>query len=68
MRLLVDANLSPKVAEQLGAAGFEATHVRDHGLLTSPDEEIAAYAVAQGQVIVSSDSDFASMPRSFQDC
>jgi predicted nuclease of predicted toxin-antitoxin system len=61
VKLLVDANLSPKVAELLSAAGFEATHVRDHDLLTAPDEEISAYAVAHDQVIVSSDSDFASM-------
>jgi predicted nuclease of predicted toxin-antitoxin system len=61
VRLLIDANLSPKVAEELAAVGHHATHVRDHGLLTAPDEEIAAYAVAHGQAIVSSDSDFATM-------
>jgi len=61
VRLLVDANLSPKIAVQLVAAGHDATHVRDHGLLAAPDEEIAAYAVAHSQTIVSADSDFTTM-------
>lgn len=61
MRLLVDANLSPVVAEKLREHDFDATHVVDHGLVTASDETIAAFAVANGMAIVSTDSDFATL-------
>jgi len=61
MRLLIDANLSPKVASALRHAGIEATHVADHGLLTSPDQKILEYAAANDLVIVSADSDFGEL-------
>jgi hypothetical protein len=35
VRLLIDANLSPKVARALGKSGLEAVHVGDVGLLTA---------------------------------
>lgn len=58
MKLLVDANLSPKVAEQLAGAGYDAVHVGDHGLLAASDETIAAFAVAEDRTVVSADSDW----------
>jgi predicted nuclease of predicted toxin-antitoxin system len=61
MRLLIDANLSPKVAAGLTRAGFEASHVADHGLLTSPDQEILEHAAAHDLVIISADSDFGEL-------
>lgn len=61
MKLLVDANLSPRVAEALRDAGHDATHVAAHGLTSASDEDIAAFALDQAQVIISADSDFASM-------
>lgn len=61
MKLLVDANLSPRVAEGLSKAGYEASHVVEHRLLSASDEEISAFAVAHQQTIVSADSDFATM-------
>lgn len=61
MKLLVDANLSPRVAEQLTRAGYDATHVGDRGLLTASDETIAAFAVAEERTVVSADSDFATI-------
>ncbi|MQA07601.1 MAG: hypothetical protein GEU98_03435 [Pseudonocardiaceae bacterium] len=60
MKLLVDANLSPRVTAQL-AARYEAMHVGEVGMLTATDEKILAYAVANDCVIVSADSDFATM-------
>lgn len=42
MRLLVDANLSPHVAEGLRSAGFDAAHVADLGLLTADDDACGA--------------------------
>lgn len=61
MKLLIDANLSPRIAARLAEAGYEASHVMDHGLLSASDDKIAAFAVAGNYVIISADSDFASM-------
>jgi predicted nuclease of predicted toxin-antitoxin system len=61
MRLLVDANLSPRVAIRLRDAGYETIHVGDVELLRASDMEIAAYAVAERRTVVSADSDFATM-------
>ena len=61
MRLLIDANLSPAVASALCIAGFKATHVVDEGLMTAPDNEIVAYAIANELVIISADSDFGEL-------
>ena len=36
MKLLVDSNLSHRVAGRLREAGFDATHVRDHRLQALP--------------------------------
>jgi predicted nuclease of predicted toxin-antitoxin system len=58
MRLLFDANLSPRVAERLRQAGHDAAHVADHGLLRASDEEIAEFAAASGHTVVTADSDF----------
>nr|MDT0660966.1 DUF5615 family PIN-like protein [Micromonospora sp. DSM 115978] len=56
MKLLIDANLSPRIAARLAEAGHEASHVMDHGLLSASDEKIAVFAVAGNYVIVSADS------------
>jgi predicted nuclease of predicted toxin-antitoxin system len=61
MRLLIDANLSPRIAAQLKGAGFEAVHVADVGLVTAADEVILDYAAANELVIVSADSDFGGL-------
>ena len=61
MRLLVDATSHRTVTVRLTAAGYSATHVRDHGLLTASDESIAAFATTSGHAIVSADSDFVTM-------
>lgn len=58
MKLLIDANLSPRVTEALNDAGFEAVHVADVGLLTAADERIFDHAVEQRMAIVTADSDF----------
>lgn len=58
MKLLVDANLSPAVADGLVGAGFEATHVATLGLLTVSDDEIFDRAAHDGFVVVTADSDF----------
>ena len=61
MRLLIDANLSPKVTRALSKSGLAAVHVGDVGLLTATDRSILDYAAANDLVIVSADSDFGEM-------
>jgi predicted nuclease of predicted toxin-antitoxin system len=61
MRLLIDANISPRVAARLHHAGHDATHVAGHGLLQASDHAILAHALAEGRVIVSADTDFTTM-------
>jgi predicted nuclease of predicted toxin-antitoxin system len=61
MRLLVDNALSPTLAGLLRNAGHEAVHVRDIGLQHASDEEIFARAAADDAVVVSADTDFATL-------
>jgi predicted nuclease of predicted toxin-antitoxin system len=61
VKLLVDANLSPRVADLLRAGGHTVSHVIDVGLATAEDTKIAAWAAENGHCIVSSDSDFSAI-------
>ncbi len=60
MRLLLDANLSPRVATSLRASGFDAVHVADLDLLTATDDEIFDRASEEG-LVVTADSDFGAL-------
>jgi predicted nuclease of predicted toxin-antitoxin system len=61
VRLLIDANLSPRVAAGLRSEGHETVHVADIGMLGASDEAILAHAAASGMVIVSADTDFGEL-------
>lgn len=61
MRLLVDANLSPRVAARLRGEGHDAVHVTEIGMLAAPDEVIFAHAADSGLVIISADTDFGEL-------
>ena len=61
MRFLIDADLPRKVAELLRHHGHEAIDVREVGLGTAPDEDIAAYARSQGLCLISGDFGFANI-------
>lgn len=61
MRFLIDNALSPLVAERLTANGHEAAHVRDYDLQAASDEEIVERARAEDRIVVSADTDFATL-------
>ena len=57
MRLLIDANLSPRVAEGLRSAGYDAGHVADLDMVTATDEQIFDRAVHVFQAFAFSNPD-----------
>lgn len=61
MRFLVDANLSPRLADLLGSAGHDAVAVREVGLADASDEEILDRASSEGRVLISHDTDFGTL-------
>ena len=58
MKLLLDANLSPRLVPVLASAGYEAAHVDGEGLLGASDAAIFDHARERGLVVVTADSDF----------
>ena len=61
MRFLVDECLPARFAGVLRAAGHDAVHVSDMGLLAAPDEDVMAAAAEEGRVLLSADTDFGEL-------
>jgi|CXWL01.1.fsa_nt_gi predicted nuclease of predicted toxin-antitoxin system len=61
MRFLIDAQLSPVLADWLRSLGHDAEHVADVLGQMAPDREIVARAKAIASIIVSKDHDFVSL-------
>jgi predicted nuclease of predicted toxin-antitoxin system len=61
VRLLLDANLSPRAAELLTAKGFDAVHVRQRGMQHAMDGQILTPTADEERILVSEDSDFGAL-------
>jgi predicted nuclease of predicted toxin-antitoxin system len=58
VKLLLDENLSPTLAEILAEIYPDTAHVRDFGLKSAPDPQVWAHAASSGYTIVTKDADF----------
>jgi predicted nuclease of predicted toxin-antitoxin system len=61
LKLLVDENLPPRLADELADLFPESVHVSSVDLGSTPDEVIWEYAKAHGFVFVTKDKDFANL-------
>jgi predicted nuclease of predicted toxin-antitoxin system len=61
MRFLIDASLSPVVADRLRAAGHDAVHVGEALRVDAPDSAVLDHAAEHERVIVAADTDFGTL-------
>ena len=58
MRFLADMGVSLTTVAALRAAGHDAVHLRDEGLIRLPDPDIVAKALAESRIVLTFDLDF----------
>ena len=63
MRLIIDQQFPPVLAEWLRGRGLDAWHVVELGLKGRPDFDIWSLAVRQGDAVITRDSDFLNFAR-----
>lgn len=65
VKLLLDENVSPKVAEELAHVdGLDTCHVRDRGLLSATDAEVLERAYDEDRILVTANvADFLKLAR-----
>lgn len=56
MRFFIDEDLSPKLARECHQAGYDATSVRDRGMLNASDREVSALCFAEDRVLVTNNA------------
>ncbi|MFQ6121416.1 MAG: DUF5615 family PIN-like protein [Methanosarcinales archaeon] len=61
IKLLIDENISPLVAEGLRDLRYDAIHVKEVSLKGHTDEEIMAFAKREGRTLLTLDIDFADI-------
>lgn len=63
MKLLLDENLFPLLASLLREEGHDAIAVLEAGLAGKSDEEVRAFAIESGRVLITLDADFGNILR-----
>jgi len=65
VKLLLDENISPRVAQTLRTEdGLDAVHIRDRGLLEAKDHEVLERAYAEDRVLATKNvDDFVKLAR-----
>lgn len=59
MKLLVDAQLPCRLAQELGRAGHDAIHVAVLPLANrTPDDAITQWAIREARIVITKDADF----------
>jgi len=58
VRFLADMGVSITTVQALRAAGHDAVHLRDEGLIRLPDPDITAKAVQERRIVLTFDLDF----------
>ena len=61
MEFLIDENISPLVAQELQALGYNVKHVREVGLKGCSDREVMEYARREKRALITLDADFADV-------
>ncbi|HEY2055930.1 MAG TPA: DUF5615 family PIN-like protein [Solirubrobacterales bacterium] len=57
MRLFIDEDLSPTLAAECHRAGYDATSVRDRGILQADDRQISDLCFEEDRVLVTNNAD-----------
>lgn len=58
MKFLIDNQIPPALAYWLVKSGFDAVHVLDRGLASSPDRELWQIAKSEDRIMITKDEDF----------
>jgi predicted nuclease of predicted toxin-antitoxin system len=61
LKVLIDNNLSPRIAAGLSEAGHDAAHLRDYQMQSAPDSEVLTMARESARVLISRDADFSRL-------
>jgi predicted nuclease of predicted toxin-antitoxin system len=56
LRFFVDENLSPSLTKVCQEAGYEATSVRDRGMLNATDREVSQLCLEEDRVLVTNNA------------
>jgi hypothetical protein len=67
IRFHLDENCDPRIAAGLRLHGIDVTTAADAGLRRASDQRHVAYAIAQGRVILTQDTDFLRIAASGQE-
>jgi len=64
VKLLLDENLSPVVAQVLSAEGFDVCHIRDRSMLQASDHDVLEKAFTEDRILVTANvGDFMKLAR-----